>query len=271
MKRLFYFLLTPALVLSFGSLCEAQSCKIETIAMQAKIKAAPGSVLKTLQQSLALRPGCVGELVEAAIVAADPDPSTLGQIVKLAVFEYPSKSGEIAEAAVMAAPDQVDLIRKTFVAAQEQAAEKKKRQPETPLEKFLAAQKKNDQTFSEQIIDVALQEIPSAEEVIRAVPAEVSVETGFSFPSPPAPDESEDIAVQALKKIDAMLAKLRGKTESKPQASVEEVKTTIPDGEIPLTTLNDTTPRVSGEEMIDSEKEESLVINDQALESTVDQ
>ena len=119
----------------------AQTCKVDVIDLTAKISVDPSSVHVLLGDAMLLNPDCLGELFEAAVVAAKPDDDTLTQLIKMAVSQYPEESVKIAEAAVMASSDQVDVIRAAFSVPRKVIVATPVEIPKdvTPIEKFLLA------------------------------------------------------------------------------------------------------------------------------------
>ena len=90
MKTLSFVIILLASGLS--SLTFAQSCRVDVIALEAKIKGQPDSVLFALGDAIALRPDCLPDLIEAAVKATEEKPGAISEIVKLAVSEYPDLS-----------------------------------------------------------------------------------------------------------------------------------------------------------------------------------
>ena len=162
-----FWILTIFCNFSYG-----QSCRVDIIALEAKIKAEPDSVLFALGDAIALRPDCLGELIEAAVKATEHKAGAISEIVKLAVSEYPDKAALIAESAVIASPDNVDVIRNAFQAA------------------------KNG-TYKPKYVKGKLPEKPSP------------IESFLSTYETSKPRNPNDVANEALKAIDDILVKIQ--------------------------------------------------------------
>lgn len=226
----------PIILFLLGGLhfASAQSCRVDVITLKARISAQPEDVLPKLRDAIVLNPACLGELVEAAIAASDPSPDTLGQIIQLAVSEYPDHAAMIAESAVLAAPDQIEVIRNAFVApavpeepSMVEAGEEFGGDAVTPIERYLAArtvQENEKAVGSEAIVPV------SGEDRVAYTEVQTSRQS-----------DPEDVATKAIRVIDEMLARLEGKEFGMPAERSESIEAFLvrqKDEEIAITTLN---------------------------------
>ena len=236
----------------------AQTCGVDVITLKARISAQPEEVLPKLRDAITLNPACLGELVEAAIAASEPSPETLGQIIQLAVSEYPDHSAVIAESAVLAAPDQIEVIRNAFVIPTEPEEPVMavtgvglEDETVTPIERYLAAR-----TALENESATA-----SGEEVAETGEERVAyTEVQTSRRSDP-----EDTATRAIRVIDEMLARLEGKEFGMPAEGPETVEAFLvrqKDEEIAITTLNESLTRDRNDESVKEGESGRVTIQD---------
>lgn len=94
------------------------NCRPVVEQLRQNVQKAPNHVLTLLEDAVVANGGhCVGDLVQAAIVASNADPATVKKIVFVAITNAPKQAPEIAEAAVAASPKSADSVRAAFAEA----------------------------------------------------------------------------------------------------------------------------------------------------------
>lgn len=93
-------------------------CRPVVEQLRQNVQKAPNHVLTLLEDAVIANGGhCVGDLVQAAIVASNADAATVKKIVFVAITNAPKQAPLIAEAAVAASPKNADSVRAAFAEA----------------------------------------------------------------------------------------------------------------------------------------------------------
>jgi len=79
------------------------------LTQQAKLE--PARLMELLEKEIAANPGCVCELVKAAILAADADADTVAAIVETAILIEPAQMRMITQCAIAANPDALAAVQ----------------------------------------------------------------------------------------------------------------------------------------------------------------
>lgn len=242
MKKLFIIFLFTGLC---GLNALGQSCRVDIIALEAKIKSQPESVLFALGDAIALRPDCLADLIETAVKATEKKPGAVSEIVKLAVSEYPDKAALIAESAVIASPDNVDVIRKAFQAAKSGTYKPKYIKGKlpanpSPIERYLSNYKTSKPTDPNDAANEGLRAIDAILAKIKNKEIKVA-----------GPEEAKKKALVALPVVPV-----------KPKVEVETFRMAEID-EQSITTINDPAHHDKVDEMLPVEQP-TLVVQDPA-------
>lgn len=91
------------------------------LTQQAKLD--PSRLLELLEKEIAANPGCVCELVKAAILAADADADIVATIVETAILIEPGQMRMISQCAIAANPEALAAVQEVLVRLDPNAGE----------------------------------------------------------------------------------------------------------------------------------------------------
>ena len=110
MKKILLFAATSSL-LALGQATAETDCLQLTHFVKVAAANEPSKVLQLVEEKVAQNPGCVCEVVKAAIEGAAAEPKTVSAIVETAIAAAPEQMRLIAQCAISTAPDAITQVQ----------------------------------------------------------------------------------------------------------------------------------------------------------------
>ena len=103
--------LIASLYREIGSTEEPADCDRVALSISQRVKLEPSRLLEIVEREVAANPGCVCEIVKAAINAGELDGDRVVSIVETAIQASPESMRIISQCAIAAAPDSVSNVQ----------------------------------------------------------------------------------------------------------------------------------------------------------------